>query len=44
MNGIWIEKLDAPTSRMMPVSRRRLNADDPDRVDDQQHGDEHEGR
>ena len=26
MNGIWIVKFEAPTSRMMPVSRRRLNA------------------
>ena len=25
-NGSWMEKLDAPTSFMMPVSRRRLNA------------------
>ena len=26
MNGSWMTKLDAPTSRMIPVSRRRLNA------------------
>ena len=27
MNGSWSNVLEAPTSRMIPVSRRRLNAD-----------------
>ena len=26
MNGSWMKRLEAPTSRMMPVSRRRVNA------------------
>jgi hypothetical protein len=26
MNGVWMNRLDAPTRRMMPSSRRRLNA------------------
>ena len=27
MNGTWMVKFEAPTSRMMPVSRRRVNAE-----------------
>ena len=27
MNGVWMNRFDAPTSRMIPSSRRRENAD-----------------
>ncbi len=27
MNGVWMKRLDAPTSRMIPISRRRENAE-----------------
>ena len=27
MNGVWMNRFDAPTSRMMPSSRRRAKAD-----------------